>query len=524
MPVRWYRDANALLAVAGTVAIVALHFYFLARVGGLWRDEVNSVNLAQGSLHDIFRDSFPILFPMLLRGWSAIGLGGSDVAVRLLGVFMGLALVTVFWVAAWWTRRTPPFWSLVFMALNAWVIYFSASLRAYGLGSAMVALCAAAAWRFTAAPDRKTWAVFALTAVLCVQTLYQNCVFVAAICAGACAVFLCQKRFKPCIGVFLAGLTGAISMLPYAQNIMGMPQGASPLRIDFDDRIALSDLDTLIAYPLPPFFWLWPVLSIVVLICAIMGLMRGSRDYRAVFAAVAIGTGAVTFWMFLRMANFPVQPWYFLPLVALTAVCVDAALPRPAGKFRAAVFGLVAATAGISAVFGIRVLDYRFTNVDKFARKISAAADRNDLVIVAPWEYGITFSRYFQGPCAWTTVPPLADHRVHRFDLIQKEMAEPEVMRPVLDQVEATLKAGNAVWFVGGINRVMGTNAPGPMPPPPLPHTGWHETPYVIRWNDQLGWLVRQNATNIEVLDKGDEDDVSLYERENLEKVTGWKR
>src|SRR5580700_419396 len=95
-PVRWYRDANVLLAVAGTVAIVALHFYFLARVGGLWRDEVNSVNLAQGSLDNIFRDSFPILFPMLLRGWSFIGLGNVDVAVRLLGVFLGLTLVTSF--------------------------------------------------------------------------------------------------------------------------------------------------------------------------------------------------------------------------------------------------------------------------------------------------------------------------------------------------------------------------------------------------------------------------------------------
>src|SRR5579863_1914862 len=91
-PARWQRDANVWLAVAGTAAIVALHFYFLARVGGLWRDEVNSVNLAQGSLHDIFRDSFPILFPMLLRGWSMIGLGGSDMALRLLGVFMGLSL------------------------------------------------------------------------------------------------------------------------------------------------------------------------------------------------------------------------------------------------------------------------------------------------------------------------------------------------------------------------------------------------------------------------------------------------
>ena len=154
---------------------------------------------------------------------------------------------------------------------------------------------------------------------------------------------------------------------------------------------------------------------------------------------------------------------------------------------------------------------------------MAAAADKNDLVIVTPWQNGITFARYFRDTCEWTTVPPLQDHMVHRFDVIQTLMAEPEVMKPVIQQVEATLKAGNAVWFVGGVNRPDGTNAPGPMPPPPLPHTGWHETPYAVRWNDQLGWFVRQNATNIEMLDKGDEEDVSLYERSSLEKVTGWK-
>ena len=42
------RDADWWLAVFATVAVLALHFYFLNRVGGLYRDEVCSVNLAQG--------------------------------------------------------------------------------------------------------------------------------------------------------------------------------------------------------------------------------------------------------------------------------------------------------------------------------------------------------------------------------------------------------------------------------------------------------------------------------------------
>jgi hypothetical protein len=120
------------------------------------------------------------------------------------------------------------------------------------------------------------------------------------------------------------------------------------------------------------------------------------------------------------------------------------------------------------------------------------------------------------------TVPPLADHSVHRFDLIQKMMADPQVMAPVLSKIESTLRAGGAVWVVGGINEVSGTNAPGPLPPPPLPHSGWNETPYRMCWNNQLGWLLRRNATNIETLDKGFADDVNLNERVPFYKVTGW--
>ena len=109
-------------------------------------------------------------------------------------------------------------------------------------------------------------------------------------------------------------------------------------------------------------------------------------------------------------------------------------MPRPAGKFRAALFGGIAALAFISALFAVRLLDYRFTNVPQFAQKISAAAGKNDVVIVTPWQLGITFNRYFHGACEWTTVPPLAEHTAHRFDLIQLQMANSDVMTPVLEK------------------------------------------------------------------------------------------
>src|ERR1035438_5523481 len=89
----FFRRPDCLAALLGTVAILALHFFFLLHAGGFWRDEVNVINLA-GS-HDIsymVRDSFPILMPVLIKGWTALGWSGSDLNLRLLGSLIGLSI------------------------------------------------------------------------------------------------------------------------------------------------------------------------------------------------------------------------------------------------------------------------------------------------------------------------------------------------------------------------------------------------------------------------------------------------
>ena len=519
----FHRDANWMLAVLATAGVLALHLYFLHYAGGLWRDEVNSLSLAQGRLGDITKDSFPVLFPLLLRGWSAIGLGGSDLAVRCFGVLMGLCLAAVFWLAARWVRGGPPLWSLILVALNAWVIYYGASLRAYGLGSAMIALCTAAAWRFVHNPGRKNWLMFAATAVLSVQTLYQNSVLVAAICAGACAVFLRHKKVTLCVAVFLAGLMALISLLPYWHSVVGMPTGAAPLRQDFIGGIALSELNTLVAFPLSQFFTVWEVLIGLVVLRAAVGLFSAPTDDRPLFAAVTMVCGVAAFWIFLRLANFPVQPWYFMPPVALVVVCLEASLPRPAGRFRALLWGGLAATAVMSAMIGVRLLNGHFTNVDQLAKRIAASAGEKDLVVVTPWQLGITFSRYCHNPGGWTTVPPMADHSSHRYDLLRLQMQNPDAMQPVLARVAATLRSGGAVWVLGlGIADEPGATPPSPPPPPPLRVSGWQETPYRIIWNAQLSWLLYHDSTNVECLDSGIHDDIRP-ECAALTKVSGWK-
>ncbi len=77
---------------------------------------------------------------------------------------------------------------------------------------------------------------------------------------------------------------------------------------------------------------------------------------------------------------------------------------------------------------------------------------RRDLVVVHPWYFGLTYGYYYRGAAKWTTLPPLADYRFHRYDLLKEELATTNAIAPVLTQLEAVLRAGHRVWIVGNIS------------------------------------------------------------------------
>jgi len=510
------------LAAAGTLVILLVHLYFLNSIGGLWRDEVNSLNVAQGPLQNITHDSFPALFPFLLRLRTSLG-AQSDIELRVFGILMGLLLTGAFWLAAWWTRRAPPLWSLALVALNAWVIYYASSLRAYGLGSAMIVFCCAASWRFIQFPNWKTWSLFTLASVLSVQTLYQNPVLVAAICAGACAVALRKKNFRLALAVFFAGLTAAISLLPYWNNLAGISGATMTYRMGFDRVQAMNNLDTLLAYPMPQFAWIWIALAAFVIVRGLNEFFKETSGL-TLFAAVTLAVAVGGYWTFLWVAQFPMRPWYFLPPTALAVVCIEMSLPRPRGKFRVPVWAALAGIMAMSGIYSLHVLKHRFTNVDQLAKKVSALAQKSDFVLVTAWPAGLTFAHYFNGDCPWETIPPLADHNTHRYDLVQSAMQNPDTMAPVLAKISATLQSGGTVWVVGELAATKGTNEQAWPGPPPLRRTGWAEAPYFIFWNVQAGdCLLRSPGVRVEMVDPGTNADVNPFECLPLFKVTTGK-
>jgi hypothetical protein len=97
--VAWFRTAilcrpEWVIALSITLAAAWFHFAFLGQAGAFWRDEVNTLNVAgRHSLQEMSNDSFPVLMPLMVRAWLALGLGGSDQGLRSLGGLIGLGLL-----------------------------------------------------------------------------------------------------------------------------------------------------------------------------------------------------------------------------------------------------------------------------------------------------------------------------------------------------------------------------------------------------------------------------------------------
>ena len=53
-------------------------------------------------------DNCPVLFPLVIRFWSAIGLGGADFGLRCLGFVIGLSVLAALWLNARVLRSLPP--------------------------------------------------------------------------------------------------------------------------------------------------------------------------------------------------------------------------------------------------------------------------------------------------------------------------------------------------------------------------------------------------------------------------------
>jgi hypothetical protein len=159
----------------------------------------------------------------------------------------------------------------------------------------------------------------------------------------------------------------------------------------------------------------------------------------------------------------------------------------------------------------------RQTNIDLIAAQLEKRTTAGDVIVVAPWYFGVSFDRYYKGPAVWMTLPQLEVHKMHRYDLARERMRAINPIAPVLEAMAGALHSGHRVWLVGEFSWVQPGDTPPHLGPAPDDAAGWDEATYNDVWAAQATyalqttWGVRAETVPVIV-----NAQVSAYERPEL--------
>jgi hypothetical protein len=338
--------------------------------------------------------------------------------------------------------------------LNVTIIRAGDSLRGYGLGSALAVLTLALIWRLSRRPSLASFFCAVAVAVLSVHSLYQNAFLLFAACCGGFVLCTVERRFRDTLPIFAVGAAAAVSLLPYIP-LIARANWYVLYKVGFRFSIGWNQLSVATGSPLRSFTWVWVALWIGAVVAAIWVLFR-RRDrlpQRArgliLFAGTGLVFGAAGYAVFLKLAALPTHYWHYVPLMAFSAVCLDAMFFAVWRWARPAAMILAVVTVSTAFLFELPAVKCRQTNVDLIAATLSSEVAPNDYVIVYPFYCGTTFERYYKATAPWTTLPPLEDYTLQRWDLFMAKIQTKDPIAPVFEQITSTLQSGNRVWFVG---------------------------------------------------------------------------
>ena len=565
----WLNRLEWLAVVLVTLCAIALHVRFITNVGGLWRDETNSVNLATlpsfGEIWSLLEyDSFPVVFVSLLRVWTALFGSGSDTALRALGLLIGLGVLGVLFRNARSMGARLPVLSLALIGLNPMVIRYGDSTRGYGLGILLILLTLGAFWRLVNTPSppplRRIVAATAF-ALLSVHCLFYNSVLLLAIATGALAVTVRARAWRTAGIILGIGVLSAVSLLVYSP-MMTRKQDWTFL-VGFPSSFAWlwTRIGEVIGSPDPLGVWLW-----VGLVFAGLGMVAGmfawnlrrrvvrpgnsAGDESAaapemsvaqtgpsdalLFAAVTLTVGIAAYAGFLRALNYYTQPWYYITLVAFAACALDVLFGAWPGAaklqislvLRSVRLAVALLFLCLAALPAWTEMPMRHTNVDLLTARLQSLAVKDDVILVPDWECAIPLSRYYRGPAEILTIPPIADHRLHRYDLILRQMMTPDPLRPVLTRLEEVLRSGHRV-FVAGTLPFPDADDLLSSPPPAYRDAGgrWHGGAYHSVWELQVGQLLNAHAARGGLIEVPIPNNarVNEFERLKLRVAEGWR-
>jgi hypothetical protein len=524
----------AIIALLGTLAAIHLHWIFLTHAGGLWRDEVEVANISTlpsvGALWRGLPNHCPVIFPFLVRTWVAT-FGGADTALRTLGFLVGLFLLGVLWLAGRSMWRGVPVLSLTLLGLNAAVIRYGDSIRAYGFGTACIVLSMALMWRYVETPTRSRWLSATAAATLSVQVLFQNGFLIGALCVGACVVFMAERQWPRVWAALAIGVIPALSLGPYIPSLVRAQDWWVVVKAGVNPAVVAGNVAMMTGYPSPVFRFVWLGLVASAIFLAAKGASSAPRNVEVhrrrrlvLFSGATLAVSLVSYGLLIATAQLPTQIWYFLLPAGFAIVCCEAILWSSTSHGRIAALGTAVITLLLAYPLGTRALEFRQTNGDIIGAQLLREADQKDLIIVNPWYCGVTFHRYYKGSTPWATLPDLGDYRYHRYDLLKAKLELAHPAQAVLDTVASTLQSGHRVWVVGWLPAVpAGKGAPPDLPPAPYEPWGWSDVPYDRVWGAQLDYLVETRALVASSVPVASKAPINAFENMRLYVFAGWR-
>ncbi len=542
--------AEAVVALAGTAFSAMLLILTAMYAGPLWRDEANTLNVAQmPSLKELWNnmpfESFPPLWPLLLRGCGFLGLAGSDAGIRVLGLYVGLFFLASLWLCARWMGGRAPIVSLALLGSLPAFIFIVGANRAYGLASCLLVLSFGTIWRMVEFPSR--WRVLwaGLVSILFAHCVYYDVVFLGAMLAGGAMVAIRRWQWKTLGALVGIGIVSGASLAIYLPIIHRGSVYVPMMKIPFFDFSVLwhrlgNGLTARSSAqpdgPNGPEVWLWIALLLGGSVVAVMmQRVRGRQAQNqeagaviiarvradlALFCVVSMLFGTAGYMVFLFKLHYWTQTWYYVEMLCLCAISLDGLLGanwpalRPWGLLR---IGLMVVMMTWGARSGWEEAHTRRSNVDLIAAVLDKNASDRDLIVVqSAWE-GITFDRYYHGRAHWVTVPPIDSLKVHRCDLMVEKMTQQDPMAPVLREMTDTLRNSNSVWLVGNLLVMQ----PKPPPASGLP-IKWYG-PYVNYWSAQVAAHLLGHALRGRPIEMPLNEPVSQLENLPVVRFSGYK-
>ena len=181
--------AETTAVLIGTAFSATLLMLAAMNAGPLWRDEVIIFNLAHmpslGDLwHNLHFDSCPLLWPLLVRGWSTLWPIDSDLSIRILGLGIGLFFLTSLWLCQRWFGGRAPTLSIALLGSLPALIFVVGANRAYGLAGCLLVLSFGMIWRIVESASKSRILSAGFICLLFVHCIYYGVILLGAMLAA----------------------------------------------------------------------------------------------------------------------------------------------------------------------------------------------------------------------------------------------------------------------------------------------------------------------------------------------------